>query len=237
MRALAAIAAALVLVPAASALDVSAAPSRIAFGDPVVVTATGEGPIELELGPWTALGPPGTSVRDGITTVVQRVACLVEACVPGDGARSVPLPVARGDGRVSAVRIVVRPRVPPAAVAADKASYRRSTTLPPVQGHHAWLAALLLSSLALAGAAALALRPRRRRPQAGTQPAPDALARALRLLRESAGRPAPDRRRAADLAGRVAPAVGRRAGTVAWSRPDPAVEDVEELAGQIEELG
>jgi hypothetical protein len=66
------------------------------------------------------------------------------------------------------------------------------------------------------------------------------LERALRLLRESAGRPAPDRRRAADYAGRAAAAerggaqLSDDASRVAWSPPDPEPTDVGALAERIE---
>ncbi len=231
------LAAALVLAPAASALELTATPATISFGDPVLVTATGAEPLELELGPWTALGPPETSPAAGGVTVTQHVTCLVEACLPTNGTRSVALPVARAAGRATAARILVEPRVAAAAVAAAKAAYRRSTEPPPVTGHRGSTAGLLAAALALLLGAALVAVPWRRERPAAAGPPDDALARALRLLRESARRPAPDRRRAADLAGRVAPAVAARAGSVAWSRPDPDAAEVDELAGRLEKLG
>jgi hypothetical protein len=65
------------------------------------------------------------------------------------------------------------------------------------------------------------------------------LERALRLLRESAGRPVPDRRRAADYAGRAAAALGGaqvagEASRIAWAPPDPEPADVGALAEHIE---
>jgi hypothetical protein len=62
---------------------------------------------------------------------------------------------------------------------------------------------------------------------------------ALRLLRESAGRPVPDRRRAADYAGRAAAArggtqVADEASRIAWAPPDPEPADVGALAEHIE---
>ena len=63
----------------------------------------------------------------------------------------------------------------------------------------------------------------------------DALVRAVRLVRESAGRPEPDRRRAADLLARVAGTRDRsglaaEARRIAWAPPDPTADTVEELA-------
>jgi hypothetical protein len=65
------------------------------------------------------------------------------------------------------------------------------------------------------------------------------LARALRLLRESATRPAPDRRRAADLVSRVVGAEGARplandAARFAWSAISPEPADAVGLAERAE---
>jgi hypothetical protein len=78
-----------------------------------------------------------------------------------------------------------------------------------------------LASLGLALFAAR--RPRRAVP---TPPAEEPLVRALRLLRESASRSAPDRRRAADLLARVArtrgaPPLADEATRFAWSPEQP----------------
>jgi hypothetical protein len=91
------------------------------------------------------------------------------------------------------------------------------------------LAAIAL--LSLVAAVALVVVPTRRRRRADV----DALARAVRLVRESAGRPEPDRRRAADLLARAAGARDRgglaaEARRIAWAPPDPTVDAVEELA-------
>jgi hypothetical protein len=61
------------------------------------------------------------------------------------------------------------------------------------------------------------------------------LADALRLLRESAGRPVADRRRAADFAGQMTDAEVRDEATrIAWAPPDPEAGDVDALADRIE---
>jgi hypothetical protein len=80
---------------------------------------------------------------------------------------------------------------------------------------------------------------RRRLPARRREPPRGRLERALRLLRESARRPGPDRRRAADYlaqtleAGAALP-LARDATRVAWSPPEPAPIDVESLAARAE---
>lgn len=235
MRLLAVVVASLVLAPAASALTVSATPARIFFGDPVMITATGDGPVALELGLWTALTSPSTATAEGVTTVSQRAVCLAEACVPNAGERSVQLPVASAGRARTTARILVAPRVAAGAVAAAKASYRRNTSVAPPRSHGVLVATLALAAATLVVVAAFLLVPRRRREAGRERTQQDGLVRALRLLRESAARPVPDRRRAADLAGRVAPGMAEHARGIAWARRDPRAEDVEELAGRVEE--
>lgn len=235
MRLLAVFGAALLLAPAAAALTVTAAPTRISFGDALVVTAVGKGSVELHLGAWTALTAPTTRTRGGTTTVTQRVACVADPCVPSAGDRVVPLPTASSAGRRARATIVVSPRVAPAAVAAENASYRRDISLPSTPSHEPAIAALAFVSAALVLLAARALAPARRREAMPDSVSRDAVARALRLLRESAGRPPADRRRAADLVGRLAPATAEQARGLAWARPDPRAEDVEGLAARLEE--
>ncbi len=234
MRHLAALVAALSLAPPASALTLSAMPARVSFGDAVVVTATAQGPIDLQLGSWTALSAPETVIRDGVTTVSQRVVCLAEACVPNAAERFVQLPTASAGGTRTSARILVAARVAPEAVAAAKALYRRDASVAPSRSHGALVAVFSLAAVALVVLAALAVVPGRRREEASKRASQDALERALRLLRESAGRPAPDRRRAADLVGRLAPGIAGAARDLAWARRDPRIEDVEQLAGRVE---
>ena len=229
-----AVIAALSLAPAASASSVTAIPARIFFGDPVVVTATGNRAVDLDLGLWTTLAAPETENRAGVTTVTQRVICLAEGCVPSGVGRSVQLPAASAGGARGRARILVAPRVAAAAVEAEKASYVRNTAVAPLRSHPVVVAALALGAVVLLALAALSLVPRRRGAARERVPQ-DALVRAARLLRESAGRPAPDRRRAADLVGRVAPGLAVPARGIAWSRLDPRTQDVEELAARVEE--
>ena len=68
--------------------------------------------------------------------------------------------------------------------------------------------------------------------------APGGLAHALRLLRESARRPVPDRRRAADYVARAAARRGSDSAAdairLAWSAPDPQPPEVAALADRVE---
>lgn len=236
MRFLFAFIAALAVAPAASGVTVTPAPVRISFGDPVVVSATASGDrsLELDLGSWTALGEPETRRRNGSTTVEQKVVCLAEACVPAGPVGSVALPAAIAGETRTVGRIVVATRVPLKAVGAPKAPYRRNTTLVEPREHGGALLVLAGAAAALVAAAVLLLRAGRRGDTLPVRSPQDSLARALRLLRESAGRPAPDRRRAADLVGRLVPAVTEPALRAAWSQRDPSPDEVEALAGSVE---
>jgi hypothetical protein len=89
---------------------------------------------------------------------------------------------------------------------------------------------VLVVGAALLALAGIALLVRRARGGAGQRAL--GLADALRLLRESAGRPAADRRRASDLVARLSRS--DEATRVAWSPPPPEPDDVRELAERIE---
>ena len=178
-----------------------------------------------------------TSVR-----LEQRLACLDSGCVPRGTRRTVTVPAPRargalrGGGRTVAVgaplTVSVVARVPADAVRAGRVPYRLETTLPPPNGEPRRVAiiagtAAALLAVATVGLAAAAMR--RRRHAAPPRPAEEPLARALRLLRESASRGVSDRRRAADLLARVArtrgaPPLADEATRVAWSpeQPQPA---------------
>ena len=112
--------------------------------------------------------------------------------------------------------------------------FRADTAVPPLDGRSPTTAMTALAAAALlllVSAVALVVLATRRRGRADV----DALARAVRLVRESAGRPEPDRRRAADLLARVAGTRDRgglaaEATRIAWAPPDPTVDTVEELA-------
>ena len=112
--------------------------------------------------------------------------------------------------------------------------FRADTAVPPLHGRSpttAMTALVAVALLSLVSAVAFVVLATRRRGRADV----DALARAVRLVRESAGRPEPDRRRAADLLARVAGTRDRRglaaeATRIAWAPPDPTVDTVEALA-------
>jgi hypothetical protein len=159
------------------------------------------------------------------------------------------LPAARaidtaGSAVATAAAITLVPRVPASAVAARRAVYRREVSVPPPStplspGLAAALFAVgavvllaLAFFLAWVGVRRPAALPARGLFAGG-------LEHALRLLRESAGRPVPDRRRAADYAGRAAAALGGahvadEASQVAWAPPDPEPAAVGALAERIE---
>jgi hypothetical protein len=112
--------------------------------------------------------------------------------------------------------------------------------LPPVAGRlplgaaavGAFAAAAVLALAAIALLAGALRRPTRLAAGAAGLPG---LEVALRLLRQSAARPVPDRRRAADLVGRlVRGGCAADAERVAWSAPPPAAADVEALADRID---
>lgn len=210
--------------------------------------------IFADTGPFAQVGPT-TTRRSSLGSAVvvrleQRLGCLDLACAPVQGVRRIRLPAARvtarvagggvTTGRASAVAVAVAPRVSTAAVRAAAPPYRQQTELSPPTGDAGRLAGLLAVAAATLGfvavlVAVLGLRPRgRARAREGE------LMRALRLLRESAGRPAPDRRRAADLVSRVAGADGAQsladdAAHFAWSATSPDPEGTVGLAERVEE--
>ena len=203
------------------------------------------GDVRAGTGAFRVLEPPRYERREtpagAVIRVSQRLACFDHGCVPRAGSRRVVLPAARvsvGAEVASAapVGIVVRPRVAAASVAGGPSAYRRQTAIPRPEGRFDSTAAIWLLGVAGLAVAAVALvlvgsagRPIRRRVRE------DALGRAIRLLRESARHPAPDRRLAADLLAQV---VGRpttlaeAATELAWSPPDPSAEETELLAAR-----
>ncbi len=204
--------------------------------------------IVAPIGAFEAIAPSSV-VRDGREVrLTQRLACLGLGCVPRRQSRVVPLPAARlvADGRTTAspaVSIAVAPRVAAAVVAARDPKYRRQTGIPPAgfsprPGALAALAAGAAAVLVLVAFVLVVTGFRRgRAPTARTDA--DDYERAVRLLRESQARPSPDRRRAAELLGRVARAragegLATSAERVAWSRPQPDAAAVGGLADRAE---
>ena len=236
---------ALAFVGAASGAPgvVTTAPADVEFGDAftyvVEAPAAVDARIDAPIAPFTSLDEPRLESRSGVVRLTQRLACLSERCLGPAPARRVRLAAPRVTAGAATTlgrsrTIVVRGRVTPAEVAAGLSAFRRNTTLPP-RGHAGAAEGILVLAAVLLAVAAVALSvvfvlPRRR---SGV----DALARAIRLLRQSAARDAPDRRRAADLLARVArdrcaDRVAADATTVAWSKREPAASDAEELATQ-----
>jgi hypothetical protein len=261
MKALAALVLALAFVPAAGAATVHVTLDHrsVGFGDPFQYTVEARSSSDTlrviaDAGPFAVVAAPKTSrSRSGGTTVVrveQTLVCLDRGCIPDAHPRTVLLPPARaisadGNAAAPAASITLVPRVPASAVAAARAVYRRQVEVPPPSTPISMGAAAALLAVAAVVLAALASllawrQVRRRRvglPIRGRFAG--GLALALRLLRESAGRSVPDRRRAADYAGRAAAARGGSqladdASRIAWAPPDPEPADVGALAERIE---
>lgn len=149
-----------------------------------------------------------------------RLACLTDACAN----RAVSL---------GGVTVRVLPRVTAKEVAARRPGYRAPTDVPASRAG-GFADELLLGAaavLALVAAALLAAELRRRTPAAPV----DRLRRALRLVRQSARRSPPDRRRALDhlaaTLGDVPPAA--QATRLAWSRPEPEPEPTLAVADEV----
>jgi hypothetical protein len=224
--------------------------SSVGVGDPFVYTvdARGTGTVRVvaDTGAFAVVSAPRvTRSQDGgqqVVRMTQTLACLDRGCAPGASARRVFLPAARvtsGDGAatVRAAAVTVVPRVPVQAVTASPAQYHRTLDVPAASTAlpAGAIAALLIAAAVLLVAAAALVLLRGRRRAAPRAARSLGLADALRLLRESAGRPVADRRRAADFAGRLTtPQVRDEATRVAWAPPDPDADDVGALADRIE---
>jgi hypothetical protein len=237
-------------------------PARAAFGDPLLyevrVTLSGEGGSDAVViagvAPFTALAASTMtrSTVNGVTvvTVTQRVACLDRGCLPGARARRVvtaAVAVRQRAGTVvvpsSRAVVSIAPRVPLAVVGEREGGFRADASVPPATtrvsaGALAGLVAALVATLLISALALLWPDLRGRLHRQGRPDDVDAFARALRLLRESAARAGADRRRAADLVGRLVGAGGdrsqaARAAALAWSRPEPRPVDAVDLAEAV----
>lgn len=243
-------------------------PASVQFGDELTATVTvllDRSSVRAEtlrladdLAPLTQLGPSRTSrtVDGRLETVTVRVpvACLTDPCVARAGANGIALPrlrasVASRGGSLDAVAVQwPRLRVGSRVAAADLASATPRFALDAAPGRPGFRLppAMLLPALGAlaaacaAGALALLLleldRLRRAR-----RPAPGELERAVRLVRESARRPAADRRRALGLLGRLLrardAALGSAADDLAWSESGPDGERLRELLERVEGSG
>lgn len=250
----------LMVAPAANAATVHVALDHrsVGLGDPFRYTVEARASSDTlrviaDAGPFAVVAKPKISrSRSGGVTVArieQTLACLDRGCAPGAQPRSVLLPAARaitasGAAAAPAASITLSPRVPASAVAAARAVYRRQVDVPPPSTpiSMGWAAALLVATAVVLAALALLLVWRGVRRQSALAVRgrfAGGFEYALRLLRESAGRPVPDRRRAADYAGRAAAArggaeVADEASRIAWAPPDPEPADVGALAERIE---
>jgi hypothetical protein len=236
----------------------------VPFADTFVVEATarfdpdtvdaGSVRVELAPGPFDPVGKPTLHSRDGEVTLRQSLACLSEGCVPvGKGPRVARIPAARATAALAtgaplavesrAVTVRIAPRVTPAQVAARTPPFRRPVEIsPPAYRTGAGLLAALAAAAAavlLLGAALLVVAELRRRRALRPEVPADRLARALRLVRESAFRVPPDRRRALDHLSRTLEDVGdgghaRGATQLAWSPPEPEPAAAHALADAVE---
>jgi hypothetical protein len=228
------------------------APHAVGLGEPFVYSVEVRGPAGMtvfaDTAPFVAAAPPRRSRSDGgrLVRIEQRLLCLDRACEPDRRSRLVSLPrvrvVSGGAPTLGArVAVTVVPHVPEAAVKASRAQYRvDSTVRAPGAPWRTTFAALMVLAIAALLAAALMLI-RRARPAAagvGSLGRPGGLAHALRLLRESARRPVPDRRRAADYVARAVSCergdAAAEASRIAWSAPDPQPPEVVALADRVE---
>lgn len=148
-----------------------------------------------------------------------RLACLSDACA----GRTVS---------VGGVTVHVLSRVTPQQVAAPKPAYRAPTALAGAgDGSAATLLFIGAALLTLLAGVLVAVELRRRRGEAPV----DRLARALRLVRESATRETDDRRRALDhlaaTLGEAPPA--EQAIQLAWARPEPEPDETRAVADGV----
>jgi hypothetical protein len=251
----------------ATTVRTSFEPPAVQFGDPLTlhiaarfdnrVVLPGTFRLTSSVAPLTQLGPTETNrTSRGHLTVVSvsiPTVCVVEACVKRPGQTRIQLPVVAGhvtgvDGRVRAVKATW----PPLLIGSRILSSDLSRSSPPLRADTSAAAptfriapnrlAWLLDALAvLLVAAGIWLASRQvvaivRRRHAAAEA--DQLEIALRQVRQSESRPAPDRRRAL---GQLARILDRRGldladttNDLAWSQPAPTTEGVSELAGRIE---
>ncbi len=255
---------------AAPSVRTSFVPPAVQFGDPLTVQVAvrlddrsvlpDSFRLTSGVAPLTQLGPTRTTrTSRGHVTVVSiaiPTVCVVDACIAKPGETRVHLPVVVAhvtgiDGRLRQVSatwppLLVGSRVTAADLQHEAPPLRANTApAPPSYRIAPTLLARLLEALAillaaggvvLAAGQVVAIVRRRRRPEEV-----DPLELALRRVRESQARSAPDRRRAL---GQLARVLDRRglddaepARGLAWSRPAPTPESATELAGRIEGAG
>jgi hypothetical protein len=232
------------------AVTATVSPARVGLGDPFTLTVDaavphGAGSVQLlaSPGPFEQVAAPRVSHAGGHVRLVETLVCVGRGCAPDATPRRVALPAPHatiGGTTVTGAAPVVTvvPRVPAAAVSASRAQFRQPTAIPAPTAPFGVAAAtaIVLAVLLAAAAAWLVAGSRRKRPAPAGPPEPAGLPLALRLLRESARRAAPDRRRAADLVSRLAPPNAADDATrLAWAPPEPQPPEVERLADRIEQ--
>jgi hypothetical protein len=213
-------------------VQATVSPARVGIGDPfqyVVVARAAH--VAADSGPFEQVRPASVQHDGGTVRIVQTLVCVDRGCAPDDTARRVVLPAPRADGVAGTpAAVTVVPRVQGQAVAAPRATYREQTQIPaPAVQFGLVAAALAVAAVVLVAAAVSVLLLPRRRTVAGRRTVD--LAAALRLLRESAGRPVADRRRASDLVARLARS--EDATRLAWAPTEPQPAEVEQLADRI----
>ena len=198
--------------------------------------------LTADVGPFTVLDaePVARAVRGDaiVIRLARRLACMDDGCVGRAGSLRTVLPapvLVSVTGSVTGRPTVVRVdgRVAPSSVRPAPDVFQADTTVPPTSGTSATRVAVALTATAVAallGALLLLVSMRGRAAAAGDDP----LVRAIRLLRESAGRPEVDRRRAADLLARTAADRDRSplaadATRIAWAPSPPTARTVAEL--------
>jgi hypothetical protein len=206
-----------------------------------------------DLAPLTVLGGPQVRRlvlgRTGVLSIETPAVCLAEQCTAGDGLRllrlrstTIQAPKAGGGTIAATVAwpiLAVRGRVLAADLRQAAPPFRGDSTLPPTAlrlapATLAWVLDALAAALAVAavalGARGFYLWRARRRALAAEL---SELERALALAGQSERRAAPDRRRAVGLLARLLRGrqddLSRRAGDLAWSKPQPTPEAVSEL--------
>jgi len=251
----------------ATTVRTSFEPPAVQFGDPLTlhiaarfdnrVVLPGTFRLTSSVAPLTQLGPTTTkrTSRGHLTVVSMSIptVCVVEACVKRPGETRVKLPIVAGhvtgvDGRLRAVTAAW----PPLLIGSRIVSSDLSRTSPVLRADTAPAAptfriapdrlALMLDVLSVLLAATgiwlgsrqvLAIVRRRRETAEADQ-----LDVALRQVRESESRTAPDRRRALGHLARILDRRGldhvEATNDLAWSRPAPTTDGVSELAGRIE---
>ena len=199
--------------------------------------------------PFVAAAPPRRSRSDGgrLVRIEQRLLCLDRACAPDRRSRLVSLPRVRVvsggvptlGARVSRHRRAARARSCRQGVARAVSSrqHRQSSRRAVANDVRCPRGARDRRS-ARGGTDARPAGSSGGKPVSAASAGRGGLAHALRLLRESARRPVPDRRRAADYVARAVPCdrgdAAAEASRIAWSAPDPQPPEVVALADRVE---